>query len=35
MKVSQAMHKGVEWVSPDTTLTELARQGILPAHLVD
>lgn len=25
MKVSQAMHKGVEWVSPDTTLTELAR----------
>lgn len=25
MKVSQAMHQGVEWVSPDTTLTELAR----------
>lgn len=25
MKVSQAMHQGVEWVSPDTTLTDLAR----------
>ncbi len=25
MKVKDAMHKGVEWVSPDTTVTELAK----------
>lgn len=25
MKVSQAMHKGVKWVSPDTTLAEIAK----------
>ena len=25
MKVKDAMHKGVEWVSPDTPVTELAR----------
>jgi CBS domain-containing protein len=25
MKVKEAMHKGVDWVSPDTPVTELAR----------
>jgi CBS domain-containing protein len=25
MKVKEAMHKGVEWVGPDTPLTELAK----------
>lgn len=25
MKVKDAMHNGVEWVSPDTPLTELAK----------
>ncbi len=25
MKVREAMHKGVEWVSPDTPVTELAK----------
>src|SRR6202030_2411359 len=25
MKVQDAMHKGVEWVSPDTPVTELAK----------
>ena len=25
MKVKDAMHKGVDWVSPDTPITELAR----------
>ena len=25
MKVREAMHKGVEWVAPDTPLTELAK----------
>ncbi|MPZ55027.1 MAG: CBS domain-containing protein [Rhizobiales bacterium] len=25
MKVKDAMHKGVDWVSPDTQLTELAK----------
>lgn len=25
MKVKDAMHKGVEWISPDTPLTELAK----------
>ena len=25
MKVKDAMHKGVDWVSPDTPVTELAR----------
>ena len=25
MKVKDAMHKGVEWVGPDTTVTELAK----------
>ncbi len=25
MKVKDVMHKGVEWVSPDTPLTEIAR----------
>ncbi len=25
MKVKDAMHKGVDWVSPDTTVTELAK----------
>src|SRR5437764_8666711 len=25
MKVKDAMHKGVDWVSPDTPLTELAK----------
>jgi CBS domain-containing protein len=25
MKVKEAMHKGVEWVSPDTPVTELAK----------
>lgn len=25
MKVRQAMHQGVQWVSPETTLAELAR----------
>ena len=25
MKVKDAMHKGVEWVSPDTPVTELAK----------
>jgi CBS domain-containing protein len=24
MKVKEAMHKGVHWVSPDTSVTELA-----------
>lgn len=26
MKVREAMHEGVEWVSPETPLTELARK---------
>lgn len=26
MKVSEAMHKGVEWVTPDTSLVEVARR---------
>jgi CBS domain-containing protein len=25
MKVKEAMHKGVDWVSPDTLVTELAK----------
>ena len=25
MKVKEAMHKGVDWVSPDTPVTELAK----------
>jgi CBS domain-containing protein len=25
MKVKEAMHKGVEWVAPDTPITELAK----------
>jgi CBS domain-containing protein len=25
MKVKDAMHKGVEWVGPDTPVTELAK----------
>lgn len=25
MKVKEAMHRGVDWVSPDTTVTELAK----------
>ncbi len=25
MKVKDVMHKGVEWVGPDTPVTELAR----------
>jgi CBS domain-containing protein len=25
MKVKEAMHKGVDWVSPDTPITELAK----------
>jgi len=25
MKVKNAMHKGVDWVSPDTPITELAK----------
>ncbi|MEE9359607.1 MAG: CBS domain-containing protein, partial [Hyphomicrobium sp.] len=25
MKVKHAMHKGVEWVGPDTPVTELAK----------
>ena len=25
MKVNQAMHKGVEWVGPDTPVAELAK----------
>ncbi len=25
MKVNEAMHKGVDWVSPDTPVTELAK----------
>ena len=25
MKVKDAMHKGVDWVSPDTPVTELAK----------
>jgi len=25
MKVKEAMHKGVEWVGPDTSVTELAK----------
>ncbi len=25
MKVKEAMHKGVDWVTPDTSLSELAR----------
>jgi CBS domain-containing protein len=25
MKVKEAMHKGVEWVAPDTPLTEIAK----------
>ena len=25
MKVKEAMHKGVEWVGPDTPVTELAK----------
>ena len=30
MKVRDAMHKGVDWVSPDTPVTELAR--LMRAH---
>ena len=26
MKVKKMMHKGVEWVSPDTTVTALAKK---------
>ena len=26
MKVNEIMHKGVEWVSPDTPITTLARK---------
>ena len=25
MKVKDAMHKGVDWVSPDTPITEIAK----------
>ncbi|TJW24625.1 MAG: CBS domain-containing protein, partial [Mesorhizobium sp.] len=25
MKVKDAMHKGVDWVSPETAVTELAK----------
>ena len=25
MKVKEVMHKGVDWVSPDTPVTELAK----------
>jgi CBS domain-containing protein len=25
MKVKEAMHKGVEWVGPDTPVTEIAK----------
>lgn len=25
MKVKHAMHKGIDWVSPDTPVTELAK----------
>ena len=25
MRVKEAMHKGVEWVGPDTPITELAK----------
>lgn len=30
MKVKEAMHKGVDWVSPDTPLTEIAK--LMHAH---
>ena len=30
MKVKEAMHKGVEWVGPDTPITELAK--LMCAH---
>jgi predicted transcriptional regulator len=30
MKVKDVMHKGVDWVSPDTPLTELAK--LMRAH---
>lgn len=30
MKVKEAMHKGVDWVSPDTPVTELAK--LMRAH---
>lgn len=30
MKVKEAMHKGVDWVSPDTPLTEIAK--LMKAH---
>ena len=30
MKVKEAMHKGVEWVGPDTPVTELAK--LMRAH---
>ncbi len=30
MKVKDAMHKGVDWVSPDTPLTEIAK--LMRAH---
>jgi hypothetical protein len=26
MKVKQMMHKGVEWVSPDTPITTIAKR---------
>ncbi len=25
MKVKEAMHKGIDWVGPDTPITELAK----------
>ena len=31
MKVKDAMHKGVDWVSPDTPITEIAK--LMRAHL--
>jgi hypothetical protein len=27
MKVKKMMHEGVEWVSPDTTVTALAKKN--------
>ena len=30
MKVKDAMHKGVDWVSPDTPITEIAK--LMRAH---
>jgi len=32
MKVKDSMHKGVDWVSPDTPLTELALRGVSLQH---